>query len=134
MTASGHRADRKASLSLIRTFFWSFVVTAAGLAGGFWYGGSSAVQGETFLAAGLTALFLVAILSILEISFSFDNAVINATILRRMSKFWQTMFLTVGILIAVFGMRLIFPFVLVSASAGISPWAAVDLALGDEAQ
>src|SRR5687767_2491765 len=51
-----------------------------------------------------------------------------------MSKFWQTIFLTIGILIAVFGMRLIFPFVLVSASAGISPWAAVDLALGDEAQ
>jgi uncharacterized protein len=121
-------------LSFIRTFFWSFVVTAAGLAGGFWYGTSKPTDGETAMTAGLTALFLVAILSILEISFSFDNAVINATILRRMSKFWQTIFLTVGILIAVFGMRLIFPFVLVSASAGISPWAAVDLALGSEAQ
>src|SRR5688572_32951960 len=86
------------------------------------------------MAAGLTALVLVAILCILEISFSFDNAVINPTILRRMSKFWQTIFLTIGILIAVFGMRLIFPFVLVSASAGISPWSAVDLALGNEQQ
>jgi hypothetical protein len=121
-------------LSFIRTFFWSFVVTVAGLAGGFWYGTSNPHENETATTAGLTALVLVAILCILEISFSFDNAVINATILRRMSKFWQTIFLTVGILIAVFGMRLIFPFLLVSASAGISPWAAVDLALGSDAQ
>lgn len=118
-------------MSFLRTFYWSFIVTAAGLAGGFWYGGSRADAGETFVSAGITALALVAILSVLEISFSFDNAVINATILRRMSRFWQTIFLTVGIAIAVFGMRLIFPFLLVSASAGISPWSAVELALGD---
>jgi hypothetical protein len=109
------------------------VVTVAGLAGGFWYGTSNPHNNQTAMAAGFTALFLVAILSVLEISFSFDNAVINATILRRMSKFWQTIFLTVGILIAVFGMRLIFPFLLVSASAGISPWSAVELALGSDA-
>jgi uncharacterized protein len=120
-------------LSLIRTFFWSFVVTVAGLAGGFWYGTSRAEAGENPITIGLTDLFLVAILSILEISFSFDNAVINATVLRRMSRFWQTIFLTVGIVIAVFGMRLIFPFLLVSASAGISPWEAFNLALGDDA-
>jgi hypothetical protein len=115
-------------------FFWSFMVTLAGLAGGYWYGTTTATGTESAAYAGLTALFLVAILSVLEISFSFDNAVINATILRRMSKFWQTIFLTVGILIAVFGMRLLFPFLLVSASAGISPWEAVELATGDEAQ
>jgi hypothetical protein len=120
-------------LSVIRTFFWSFVVTVAGLAGGFWYGTGKATENESAATAGLTALFLVAILSVLEISFSFDNAVINATILRRMSRFWQTIFLTVGILIAVFGMRLIFPFLLVSASAGISPLSAVELATGNEA-
>jgi len=120
-------------LSVIRTFFWSFVVTVVGLAGGFWYGTSKATENESASTAGLTALFLVAILTILEISFSFDNAVINATILRRMSRFWQTIFLTLGILIAVFGMRLIFPFLLVSASAGISPWSAVELATGSEA-
>ena len=120
-------------MSVIRTFFWSFVVTVAGLAGGFWYGTGKATENESAATAGLTALFLVAILSVLEISFSFDNAVINATILRRMSRFWQTIFLTVGILIAVFGMRLIFPFLLVSASAGISPLSAVELATGNEA-
>ncbi|GIJ47603.1 hypothetical protein Val02_44890 [Virgisporangium aliadipatigenens] len=121
-------------MSILRTFFWSFVVTAAGLAGGFWYGGATRDPGTTFVSAGLTALFLVAILTILEISFSFDNAVINATILRRMSKFWQTIFLTVGVLIAVFGMRLVFPFLLVSASAGISPWEAVELAVNPDSQ
>jgi hypothetical protein len=109
------------------------VVTAAGLVGGFWYGTSNPHDNQTAMTAGLTALFLVAILSILEISFSFDNAVINATILRRMSKFWQTIFLTLGVLIAVFGMRLIFPFLLVSASAGISPWSSVELAAGSDA-
>jgi hypothetical protein len=75
----------KAFLSFIRTFFWSFIVALVGLAGGFWYGSSRPGENESATTAGITALFLVAILSILEISFSFDNAVINATILRRSS-------------------------------------------------
>ena len=58
---------------------------------------------------GPSALGLVAILAVLEVSLSFDNAVVNATVLERMSAFWQKIFLTVGILIAVFGMRLLFP-------------------------
>jgi uncharacterized protein len=103
-------------LSFLRTFYWSFIVTVLGLAAA-WYFGDFKI------------FIIVAILSVLEISFSFDNAVINATILRRMSKFWQTIFLTVGIAIAVFGMRLIFPFLLVSASAGVSPWGSVDIAI-----
>jgi uncharacterized protein len=108
-------------LSFLRTFFWSFVVSALGFIAALVFG-----DFKIFL--------IVVILSILEVSFSFDNAVINATVLRRMSKFWQTIFLTVGIAIAVFGMRLIFPFLLVSASAGISPWSAVQLSLGSNAE
>jgi uncharacterized protein len=108
-------------LSLLRTFFWSLLVTVVGLA-------------AAWLLGGLRVFIIVAILSILEISFSFDNAVINATVLRRMSKFWQTIFLTVGILIAVFGMRLVFPFLLVSASAAISPWEAIQLAVGSQSE
>ena len=46
------------------------------------------------------------ILGVLEISLSFDNAVVNAKVLNRMHPIWQKLFLTVGILIAVFGMRL----------------------------
>ena len=101
---------------ILRFFGWSFAVTLIGLALGFAYGG---VEG----------LLLVAILSILEISLSFDNAVINAKILERMSHFWQTMFLTVGIVIAVFGMRLVFPLLIVGVTASLGPVEAIDLAL-----
>ena len=101
---------------IFRTFGWSFAVTIACLAG-------------AFLLGGPTAFALVAILSVLEISLSFDNAVVNATILVRMNAFWQKMFLTVGILIAVFGMRLLFPLVIVGVTAKIGPVEAVQLAL-----
>ncbi|MBT0568147.1 DUF475 domain-containing protein [Williamsia sp. CHRR-6] len=76
---------------------------------------------------------LCAILGILEVSLSFDNAVINATVLERMSEFWQKIFLTVGVLIAVFGMRLIFPLVIVWVTAGLNPVRAFDLALNPPA-
>jgi hypothetical protein len=65
----------------------------------------------------------------LEVSLSFDNAVVNATVLQRMNVFWQQMFLTVGIIIAVFGMRLIFPMVLVCLTAWLNPAEVIDLAL-----
>ncbi|MEU0850981.1 DUF475 domain-containing protein [Streptomyces flaveolus] len=104
---------------LLKTFRWAFAVTALGLAAGVLYD-------------GWTALGLVAILAVLEISLSFDNAVINAGILKKMSAFWQKIFLTVGILIAVFGMRLVFPVVIVAISARLSPWNAVHLALTDK--
>jgi hypothetical protein len=74
---------------------------------------------------------VVAILSILEISLSFDNAVINAGILRKLNAFWQGVFLTVGVLIAVFGMRLIFPVAIVAVTAGTGPVETVNLAIHD---
>ncbi|WP_226029673.1 DUF475 domain-containing protein [Streptomyces hyderabadensis] len=104
---------------LVKTFRWAFAVTALGLAAGVLYD-------------GWTALGIVAILSVLEVSLSFDNAVINAGILKKMSAFWQKIFLTVGIVIAVFGMRLVFPVVIVAVSARLSPWSAVHLALTDK--
>ena len=82
-----------------------------------------------FIYGGPTALFLTLILGILEVSLSFDNAVINATVLRRMSAFWQKIFLTIGVLIAVFGMRLVFPLVIVWLSAKLNPVEALRLAL-----
>ncbi|WP_460864106.1 DUF475 domain-containing protein [Rhodococcus aerolatus] len=81
------------------------------------------------LLGGPAALAIVAILIVLEISLSFDNAVVNATILKRMNEFWQRIFLTVGVLIAVFGMRLLFPLVLVSITAKINPVEVVRLAI-----
>ncbi|MFJ8542009.1 DUF475 domain-containing protein [Streptomyces sp. NPDC093586] len=104
---------------LLKTFGWSFAVTALGLVAAVFYG-------------GWTAFGLVAILSIMEISLSFDNAVVNAGILKKMNAFWQKIFLTVGVLIAVFGMRLVFPVVIVAISAKLGPIEAVDLALTDK--
>ncbi|MEU9557243.1 DUF475 domain-containing protein [Streptomyces fumanus] len=104
---------------LLKTFGWSFAVTALGLVAAVFYG-------------GWTAFGIVAILSVLEISLSFDNAVVNAGILKKMNAFWQKIFLTIGILIAVFGMRLIFPVVIVAISAQLGPIEAVDLALTDK--
>jgi uncharacterized protein len=100
----------------LRIFGWSYAVTAVSLV-------------VAFLYAGVEGLILCAILGILEISLSFDNAVVNATILERMSAFWQKMFLTIGILIAVFGMRLVFPLLIVGVTADLSPIEAVTLAL-----
>lgn len=67
------------------------------------------------------AVFTTAILAVLEISLSLDNAVVNATVVKRMTPFWQKMFLTLGILIAVVGMRAVFPLVLVGVTSGMAP-------------
>src|SRR5689334_8850810 len=74
-------------------------------------------------------LAIVAILSVLEVSLSFDNAVVNAKVLNRMHPIWQKLFLTVGILIAVFGMRLVLPVFIVSVTADLSIPDVIDLAL-----
>ena len=102
--------------SLRRIYAFSFLLTIA-----------------TFLVVGLfggpAALLTVLVLSALEITFSFDNAVVNAKILQKMPPFWQKAFLTVGIVIAVFGMRLVLPVVLVAITAGLSMPDVVRLAL-----
>src|ERR1700744_6292244 len=101
---------------LLKTFGASLVVAVVGLVLGFLYGGG-------------TGLAVTAILAVLEVSLSFDNAVVNATVLVRMSPFWQKIFLTVGVAIAVFGMRLVFPLLIVGITAKLNPVEAVRLAL-----
>ena len=81
------------------------------------------------MLGGPATLGVVAILIILEVSLSFDNAVVNASVLERMDAFWQKMFLTVGMIIAVFGMRLVFPLLIVGITAHLGPVEAVRLAL-----
>src|SRR5437660_4506254 len=103
-------------MAAFRTFGISLIVTAAALALGYAHG-------------GLKALFLLLVLAVLEVSLSFDNAIINAAILQRMSRFWRQMFLTIGVLVAVFGMRLLFPLVIVWVTAGLDPIRAMALAL-----
>jgi hypothetical protein len=86
------------------------------------------------IIGGPKIALIVAILAVLEISLSFDNAVVNATILRRMNPYWQRLFLTVGILIAVFGMRLIFPVAVVAVTAHLNPVDVFRLALDHPTQ
>jgi hypothetical protein len=100
----------------LKTFGWSVGVAVVGLVLGYLYGGGK-------------GLALAAILAVLEVSLSFDNAVVNATVLVKMSPFWQKIFLTVGVAIAVFGMRLIFPLLIVGITAKLNPVEAVRLAL-----
>jgi hypothetical protein len=80
------------------------------------------------ISGALSALFLATVLSVLEVSLSFDNAVVNAIVLKKMTPLWQHRFLTWGIAIAVFGMRLVFPLILVGVMANINPIDAIVLA------
>jgi uncharacterized protein len=102
------------------------------------FGASVAVSLIAIIAAGIIGgpkiALIVLILAVLEISLSFDNAVVNATILRRMSPWWQGIFLTVGVVIAVFGMRLLFPIVIVALTAHIGPVEVFHLALDNPSE
>ena len=70
------------------------------------------------IMGGLSAVVPILMLAVIEITFSFENAVINSEVLSRMSRLWQTLFLTIGIAVAVFGVRLVLPIVMVSATSG----------------
>lgn len=81
------------------------------------------------IGKGAEAMLVAMVLISVEVAFSFDNAIVNAKILKRMSSFWQLMFLTVGAAVAIFGMRLVFPIILVAMTASLSWMEVVDLAL-----
>ncbi|MDB5169169.1 MAG: hypothetical protein JWO41_525 [Candidatus Saccharibacteria bacterium] len=68
-------------------------------------------------AAAVSTAILIAI----EVAFSFDNAIINAKILERLSKTWQQLFLTIGMIFAIVGMRFVFPILIVMVTAHL-PW------------
>lgn len=111
-------------------FRWPFVVTGLGLILAFWLGWHT-----TGTLTGATTFFLIgAVLAVLEISLSFDNAIVNANTLKDMTPVWQQRFLTWGILIAVFGMRIVFPLAIVAVAARIGPFAAIHLAATEPAE
>lgn len=99
----------------MRDFYMSFVVAVVGLVLAFGWGGSE-------------GLFIAALLTVMEVSLSFDNAVVNATVLKDMSAKWRRRFLTWGMLIAVFGMRLFFPVLLVAFATGLTMFEVTHLA------
>ncbi len=93
----------------------------------FFVGFYDRTSGELNFMLGMKALFIAAVLTVLETSLSFDNAVVNASILEKMTPKWQRRFLTWGIAIAVFGMRLIFPLAIVGFVAHLGPIEALRL-------
>ena len=102
----------------------------------FFFSGLVTILATIFVGVelGIAALIITLALISIEITFSFDNAIINAKILAKMSRFWQNIFLTVGILIAVFGMRLVFPVAIVMLTASLSANQVIDLALNHPEQ
>lgn len=82
---------------------------------------------------GIEGAFIVAILGILEVSVSFDNAVFNAKVLRDMTPLWQTLFLWIGILIAVFGVRLLLPVLIVAVTANLGLMETAKMVFNDTA-
>lgn len=104
--------------SIIKFFGISVLVSLTGL-------------GLVYYYLGLTAFVTAVLLVLLEITLSFDNAVVNARVLVKMNEKWQKRFLTWGIFIAVFGTRIVLPIVIVSAVVGIAPWLIAHIALFD---
>lgn len=87
------------------------------------------IWGGTFLLAGWQALLTVIVLTLLEVTFSADNAVVNSKIITTLSPLWQKLFMTLGIFIAVFVVRFAMPIVIVAVSSGLGFTDVVNLAL-----
>jgi hypothetical protein len=90
---------------LVRHFTSSILIALLGLSAAYYWGGAN-------------GLLMAAILGLMELSLSFDNAVVNATVLKNMSAAWQQRFLTWGMVIAVFGVRFLLPVMIVAAVSG----------------
>ena len=78
---------------------------------------------------GLEAAWLTLVLLLLEISLSFDNAIVNARVLERMTPGQQRFFLTWGLVIPVFGVRFLGPLVMVALAGQVGLGEALDAAL-----
>ncbi|MEZ5693026.1 MAG: DUF475 domain-containing protein [Altererythrobacter sp.] len=113
--------------TLWRFYGFSLIFTLVCLGLGAWYGWSSTGS----ITGTLSMLWIVVVLSVLEISLSFDNAVVNASVLKEMDEVWQRRFLTWGIAFAVFGMRIVFPLAIVAIAAGLGPLETVKLSLNN---
>ena len=102
--------------SMISYFYSAFAFSFLGIAISFYFG-------------GLPAALTVAFLTILETSLSFDNAVVNAGILNNWNELWKQRFITWGMIIAVFGVRVLFPMIIVSVAGNIGPIETIQIAI-----
>lgn len=87
--------------------------------------GMGFVQGSN----AATLLLSVLLLTVLEISVSLDNAVVNAKVMSELNEKSKHWFLSWGMVIAVFGMRILFPIAIVCIAAWTDPISAVKMAL-----
>lgn len=110
---------------MLQYFLGSYIVTIAGVIAAYFWGE------HVHSGAGLSSIFIVLVLAVLETSLSFDNAVVNAMKLEKMSAIWRHRFLTWGIAIAVFGMRFLFPVLVVSIFAHLDMVTVTQIALTD---
>ena len=100
----------------MKYFFSSFIVSILGL-------------GIAFYLGGFGGLYIAALLAILEVSLSFDNAVVNAKVLDTMEPVWQKRFIIFGIPVAVFGMRFLFPIFIVAIASNLGVMETFQLAV-----
>ncbi len=110
---------------MFKYFTGSYLVGILGIIAAYLWGE------HVHIGAGFTCAFIALVLAILEISLSFDNAVVNAMKLENMSPKWRHRFITWGILIAVFGMRFLFPLAVVSIFARLNILNVLNMALHD---
>ena len=110
---------------MLHYFLGSYIVTIIGFIAAYLWG--EHVHNGT----GLTCVFIAFVLAVLEVSLSFDNAVVNAMKLEHMSEKWRHRFITWGILIAVFGMRFLFPLLVVAIFAKLNILSVLNMALND---
>lgn len=103
---------------MLKHYYGSFVFTAIALIVG-------------FLVGGLPGAGIILMLGILETSLSFDNAVVNASVLKDWDDKWRHRFIRWGIPIAVFGMRFLFPLMIVAIVAGLGPIDSLMLAINE---
>ena len=73
---------------MLRYFGYSIIVTLLSLIFVFFHG-----YEKGGLSIAFTMLWLTLILIVMEISLSFDNAIVNASILRDWNEFWKKIFL-----------------------------------------
>lgn len=112
---------------MLEYFLGSYIITAVGLVAAYLWGE------HVHSGTGLACVFIAVVLGVLEISLSFDNAVVNAMKLEKMSHKWRHRFLTWGIAIAVFGMRFLFPLLVVAIFAKLSMLEVARIATSDSA-
>lgn len=110
---------------MLEYFLGSYLITIVGVIGAYFWGE------HVHPGAGFASVFIVLVLAVLETSLSFDNAVVNAMKLEKMSEVWRHRFLTWGIAIAVFGMRFLFPVLVVSVFAKLDMLTVTKIALTD---